>query len=246
VNHERARSFGSIAENYDRYRPGTPPGLADVLGPLEGLDTLEVAAGTGLVTRFLVAHGARVSALEPDDAMRAVLAARSPGVFAVAGVAEEIPFPDAAFDLVVVSSAWHWFVQPAATDEIARVLRDAGHVVVLGNGFDRRHDWLEDLAALRETGDQSFGARRAHDAHEDLARGPFDDLADVEVDWTWRRTPEELAQLFATYSGVITRPPEERLELLGRVRTALTALASDGVIVAPMVLRGVVARRRPR
>ena len=33
--------------------PSPPPELDEFLGPLEGLDVLDVAAGTGLVTRFL-------------------------------------------------------------------------------------------------------------------------------------------------------------------------------------------------
>ena len=246
MNQERARSFGSIAELYNRYRPSPPPALADLLGPLEGLDVLEIAAGTGLVTRFLAERGARVTALEPDDAMRAVLEDRTPGVVAFRGVAEDLPFADASFDVVVASSAWHWFSQPTATDEIARVLRDRGRVVVLGNGFDRQHGWLEDLGALREPTDQSFGARRAHEAKEDLAVGPFDDLVDIEIDWTWRRTPEELSLLFRTYSGVITRPADEQDQLTATVRAALEALARDGVIVTPMALRGVLATRRVR
>ncbi|MDE3065692.1 MAG: class I SAM-dependent methyltransferase, partial [Acidobacteriota bacterium] len=136
---ERARSFGSVAELYDRYRPSPPEEAAALLGPLAGRDVVEVAAGTGIVTRFLLSLGASVTAVEPDDQMRAVLARRTPGVRAVAGTAEDLPLPDSCADVVVTSSAWHWFAQPAASEEFARVLRDAGRLLILGNGLVRRH-----------------------------------------------------------------------------------------------------------
>ena len=60
-----------------------------------------------------VDSGRNVTAVEPDDAMRAVLERRSPDVRALAASAEALPFDDANFDAVLVSSAWHWFEQPA-------------------------------------------------------------------------------------------------------------------------------------
>ena len=100
----RALSFGAVAELYDASRPSPPPGLADVLGPLDDCKVLEIGAGTGLMTRFLVSLGARVSAVEPDDAMRMVLERRSPGVRAWRASAGSLPFHDGAFDDVIVCS----------------------------------------------------------------------------------------------------------------------------------------------
>src|SRR5665213_3327920 len=104
----RANSFGSVAEQYDAFRPAPPSALADTIGSLQGLDVLEIAGGTGLVTRFLLSLGATMTVVEPDDEMRAVLVRKSPGVNAQGGVAESLSFDDASFDLVVTSSAWHW------------------------------------------------------------------------------------------------------------------------------------------
>jgi SAM-dependent methyltransferase len=245
VSTDRARSFGSVAELYDTYRPGPPPALADVIGRLDGLDVLDIAAGTGIVTRFLVSLGATLSAVEPDDDMRAVLERRSPTVRVLRGVAESLPFPDESFDVVVTSSAWHWFSQPAAVNEIARVLRDGGRLFVLSNGFDRDDQWLEDLAALREPGDQSWSANRAYEAIEDLD-SRFGDVGTIGIDWTWPRTHEELVQLFRTYSGMITRSQEEQRDVELLVRGELDRRWPEGRLSVPMTLRGVRATRAAR
>jgi SAM-dependent methyltransferase len=72
----RARSFGAVAEVYDRGRPGWPAEAIEwLLGP-EPLEVLDLGAGTGKLTAALVAAGHRVTALEPDAEMRTVLAKR--------------------------------------------------------------------------------------------------------------------------------------------------------------------------
>jgi SAM-dependent methyltransferase len=243
---ERSRSFGSVAELYDRYRPSPPAQLADELGPIEGRDVLEIAAGTGLVTRFLLGLGANVTIVEPDDQMRAVLERRSPQVTSIRASAEELPFEDATFDEVVVSSAWHWFTQPDATQEIARVLRDDGRLVVLANTFNEGHEWFAKLAQLRRSSPDLSGPAHRERVSSSLLAGPFGEERRFSIDWTWRRTIEEVVQLFHTYSGVITRPESERRQLEQVVRAEVSAMAPGGSINVPMVLRGVVARRLAR
>jgi SAM-dependent methyltransferase len=84
---------------------------------------LDLGAGTGILTRGLLAAGHDVVAVEPDDEMRAEFAAGTPGVIPLAGSAEAIPLVDASVDGVVAGQAYHWF-DPALTHlEIARVLR---------------------------------------------------------------------------------------------------------------------------
>lgn len=241
----RSRSFGSVAELYDRYRPAPPVELAVQIGPLEGADVLEIGAGTGLVIRFLLGLGARVTAVEPDDQMRAVLERRSPRVTSVRATAEALPLEGASFDEVVVSSAWHWFAQPEATNEIARVLRDAGRLIVLTNTFDESHEWFASLAALRRP-PGGLGTPRRDRRTTRVLEGPFSDVGEFAVQWSWTRTNEEVVQLFATYSGVITRPAHERHELERVVAAELARVAPSGSLDVPMVLRGETATRLAR
>lgn len=242
MTRDRALSFGSVADLYDRFRPGPPDELAALLGPLQDRDVLEIAAGTGLFSRFLLSLGARLSVVEPDDDMRAVLCGRSPGVSAFAAHAESLPFADCSFDVVVTSSAWHWFRQPDVLDEVARVLRDQGELWVLGNGFDREQPWLVDLVDLRERDGNVAGAQRAHEL--DFAGDErFADQRQVRVEWSWTRDVESLVQLFHTYSGVIGRSAEERQALDEQVRARVLTLAPAGVLEVPMAVRGTLVTR---
>lgn len=240
----RGRLFGTVAELYDRFRPDPPGEFAAHLGELAGRRVLDVGAGTGKLTRFLLAHGARVSAVEPDDAMRAVLVARSPEVEAIAATAEALPFAEATFDLVASSSAWHWFSHPAAEHEFARVLKDDGRIVVAWNGLSGTVGWVRDLVARREREDDPD--RRPRGWHADLSAGPYEDALDFDLAWVWRRSVEDLVALFATYSGALVRPEDERRELFDAVAAEAEARAVEGIVEVPMSLRGTTARRAAR
>jgi ubiquinone/menaquinone biosynthesis C-methylase UbiE len=241
VSDPRAQSFGAVAELYDQYRPPPPEAARTLLGDLSGLDVLEVAAGTGIWSRFLLSLGASLTIVEPDDQMRAVLVRRSPQAHALIGTAESLPVEDASFDVVLVSSAWHWFTQPDATREMARVLRDEGRLFVQWNGFARDVEWVNELSKLRE---QSVRPRSWRAG--ELTDPDFYDVEDFSIDWTWRRTTEELIKHFGTYSGVIGRTEEDRERMRQVIRGHLATVAVDDVVDVPMTLRGTVAKRSAR
>jgi SAM-dependent methyltransferase len=242
---ERARSFGSVADLYDEFRPPPPPGAAALLGDLHGLTVLEVGAGTGLWSRYLVELGADLTIVEPDDDMRAVLQRRSPDIHALVGTAESLPVADASFDVVVTSSAWHWFKQPEAKNEMARVLVDHGRLLVLWNGFSRDVEWVRELINLRNNESGPTIRPRGWTAAE-LSDGPFEQVADVALDWSWPRTTEQMASLFGTYSGVIMLSGEEKIVVDQKVRARLASVAFDGMVEVPMTLRGTTALRSAR
>ena len=241
----RGLKFGNVALNYDLYRPGPPESAKELAGDLRGLEVLEVGAGTGKLTRFLLDLGAKVSVIEPDEDMRKVLVRRSPDVRVLLGRAESVPAEDASFDVVFSSSAWHWFAQPDATNELARVLRDNGTLQVWWNGFSRDVPWMVELTKLREREDDANRRPRGWRAQLD-PEGPFVDEQDFSIDWTWPRTVDEVVANFATYSGSIIRSEADQRALAAKVRALLVESFGDGIIELPMTLRGTTARRRPR
>src|SRR5580700_8595870 len=147
----RRLSFGSVAGDYDRYRPAPPPEALNWLVPPGAQAVLDLAAGTGVVTRELVRRAAgtqRIIAVEPDERMRAVLAAGCPEAEVLAGRGEDIPLPDASVDAVVISAAWHWLDPERAVPEITRVLRVGGVLGVMWISRDTRVPWVAEFSRL--------------------------------------------------------------------------------------------------
>jgi SAM-dependent methyltransferase len=236
----RATSFGQVADDYDRLRPGPPDDALDWLVPGDCEIAVDVAAGTGLFTRALERRAGQVIAVEPDERMRAVLAARSPGVRAVAGRGEAIPVPDASADGVFVSSAWHWLDPDRAVPEIARVLRDGGRLGVIWTSRDRGADWVAEFDMLRgpqadrPAGGAGSRPRRPHEFTLP-ANALFGDVASASFAFVRTMTVDDAVDWLATYSGVITASGEERAARLARARQALLRRAgADGTIEIAM------------
>lgn len=132
-------TFGRVAGAYDRLRPEFAVAAVDyavaALGLAPGASVLDLAAGTGTLTRALRARVADVVAVEPDDQMRAHV-----GGDARAGFAEAIPLADSSVDAVFVGDAFIWFDARHALAEIERVLRPGGGVALLWRDWYGREE----------------------------------------------------------------------------------------------------------
>jgi ubiquinone/menaquinone biosynthesis C-methylase UbiE len=228
---ELARSFGRIAADYDAVRPEYAPEALhraeEVLGLGAGSRVVDLAAGSGKLTRALAGRFAEVVAVEPGDEMRAVLARRSPEVQVLAGTAEQIPLPDDSADAVFVGDAFHWFDGAAAVAELLRVLRARGGVALLWNhwwsdGDDGTVNSLEPplpaeaQALLDEVYVRSGrAAARAElaDPLDAFAGGPFQPLAEEAFARSELLSATDVVDLFATVSSVASLPPAERQAL---------------------------------
>jgi SAM-dependent methyltransferase len=179
---ERSRAFGPVAAAYERGRPGYPDeAVRWAVGRNSGT-VLDLGAGTGKLTRTLAALGYDTIAVEPDDAMRAVIRETSPSTRALSGWAELIPLPAASVDAVVVAQAWHWFDHARAAAEVARVVRPGGHVALLYNIRDERIPWVARFAGA--TGER-FGARRGSERSR-TASSTTSNGSRSTTSWRWR------------------------------------------------------------
>jgi SAM-dependent methyltransferase len=151
--HPATRGFAA-ADVYERGRPDYPAdAIARLIRVLElrpGRTVLDLAAGTGKLTRLLLGSGANVIAVEPLPEMRAELERRVRGVAVLAGTAERIPLADRYVDAVTVGSAFHWFDARAALREIRRVLKTGGGLALLWNARDERNPVQRALSEILE------------------------------------------------------------------------------------------------
>ena len=217
----RAGSFDSAAGLYERGRPPYPPAALDWLLPPGARRVLDLCAGTGKLTRQLVARGLDVVAVEPLDGMRAELVRAVPGARVLAGSAERIPLADGAVDAVLAAQAWHWVDPPRAVREVARVLAPGGTLGLVWNERDERESWVAELGRIiGETRPEEAGADDGEDNTSDHPRvgPPFGPLERRDVPWTHRLSVPGLLDMVASRSYVILMAPDERQALLDQVR----------------------------
>lgn len=132
--------FTTRVENYVRYRPNYPAALIPLLQRETGLTPdwtiADIGSGPGNLTRQLLAFGATVFAVEPNQAMREAgehLMKDQARFTSVDGTAENTTLPDESVDLVTAGQAFHWFEPGAARAEFQRILRAPGWVALIWN-----------------------------------------------------------------------------------------------------------------
>ncbi len=149
-----ARSFGSVADVYDRGRPGYPEAAAAWLVGPTPVTVLELGAGTGKLTATLVSLGHDVLATDPDPTLLERLASNVPEARVQQAAAEDIPAADRSVDVVVAAQSFHWFDHGRALPEIHRVLRPGGHLALVWNQRDEQIPWVRRLGGLIGRQDQ--------------------------------------------------------------------------------------------
>jgi SAM-dependent methyltransferase len=239
---DRARAFGAVAAAYDRARPGYP---ADAVRYAVGRDhgtVLDLGAGTGKLTRTVAKLGYATIAVEPDDAMRDLLAASLPEVAALAGRAEQVPVADASVDAVLVGQAWHWFDHARAAAEVRRIVRPGGAIALLYNVRDERTPWVERFDAA--TG-ETFGTDLQPPQFDGVRGAPgFGPVEHRVFDHVEHLQADDLRALAISFSFVSLLPEAERAAMLATVDgIARDAASPDGTLALPyrlVVVRAVV------
>jgi SAM-dependent methyltransferase len=232
VNPLAARAFDAAAEDYERGRPGWPAdAVASLLDRFAATRVLDLAAGTGKLTRVLAELADDVVAVEPLDGMRHVLEARLPHVRALAGTAEAIPLADGSVDAVFVGQAFHWFDPMRAAAELARVLRPGGGLALMWNtpGWERT-EWVDELDAIVQRHDQGEPRFERAPWREGLeADGRFDTLRDEEASHEQLTDREGLIAKIASFSYIGGQPDDRRAAALAECRAVLERHGIDEV-----------------
>jgi SAM-dependent methyltransferase len=142
---DATQRFSSRVEDYARYRPGYPPEVIQLLKKECGLSAesvvADVASGTGIFTRVVLAAGAHVFGVEPNAEMRHAaeeFLAGYAGFTSLNGTAESTTLPDHSVDIITAAQAAHWFDPGNARQEFVRILKPGGWTVLIWN--DRRID----------------------------------------------------------------------------------------------------------
>jgi SAM-dependent methyltransferase len=231
-----AAGFGGDMSVYERGRPSYPcdavAWLVDGLGIGPGREVLDLAAGTGKLTRLLTSSGAHVTAVEPSAAMRAEFRRAVPGVEILDGTAESLSLADGSVDAITVAQAFHWFDVRAATAEMARVLVPGGGLGLIWNERDASVPWVAELSRIirwDRRGEHRVPYTLEVDWVDVFARKvhAFGPLERFETRHTQRIDADTLVERVLSTSYLASSPETERRRIEREVRSVAADLPTS-------------------
>lgn len=227
--HPLAAQFASVAAAYERGRPDYAPAVAGAVAAelrlRTGAPVLDLAAGTGKLSRALLGIGLDVVAVEPQETMRERLAAAIGDARVRDGVAEEIPLTDGSVGAVTVADGFHWFDQARALEEIRRVLRPDGGLAVLTTMPDwSGASWANDVGMLLDEVRPEHPFFDGPPWQETVrAAGAWTEPREVRVTSSMPADPERMVAYVGSMSFVAALPDEERAARLAQVASLVEA-----------------------
>ena len=237
-NRQRGLTFGSVAEDYERYRPGYPGEVAAQVLAYASEPTrtaVEIGAGTGKATRGFASLGIAVTAVEPDAGMLTVLRRESADLDVTPVQATLETFATSGqFDLLYSAAAWHWTDPATRWPRTVALVRPGGTVAFFGSPTRVDDPDLAEAVAA---------AQRAvvpdDDVHPDGEREPRGELrwpgteleaSGMFTDVTQRRIPgkdtvsrDDFLHELSTVSAYLVLTPEARVDVLRRIAAVLPA-----------------------
>jgi ubiquinone/menaquinone biosynthesis C-methylase UbiE len=141
-------NYDSIADYYILRKNDLPNSLDKILNiDFTNKNVLDVACGTGNFTNKLYRMGANVIGIDTSFELlkKAKLNNYRNEIKYIHCSVETLPFKNESFDVVTVLSAWHWFNRDKANNEIFRVLKQGGYLIIMNidclksneNGIER-------------------------------------------------------------------------------------------------------------
>jgi SAM-dependent methyltransferase len=225
-NRARAESFGSVADQYDRYRPTYPDALISDLLALGPDWTLDIACGTGKVAVSLLACGLAVLGVEVDPDMAAV--ARRHGIIVEIASFETWDDGGRTFDLITCGQGWHWIDPDKGPAKAAALLNPSGTLALFWNYGELDGELKRELDEVYQSIAPELSADAVKHRHDDepwvehlKSTGRFDSVRTETYDWSATLDTEEWVARVATHSDHITLPADRRAKLFDAIRVVI-------------------------
>ena len=133
MNHGKEWTFNTVADSYEKIRPGYPEELYQVLFTYAPLDdsrsALEVGIGAGQATPPVLKTGCALTAVEYGDQLVRLCREKFsdyPRFSVITGKFENAELPDNTYDLVYSASAFHWIPEEIGYPKVFRILKSGG------------------------------------------------------------------------------------------------------------------------
>ena len=221
---ERRSYFGSVAETYEKTRPGYPSIIVERINAYaehaEGGRALDVGCGTGKGTACLSAGGWHVTGVDIDERMLSVARSVVPQARFLASEVGRLGehFEPQNFDLVAAFEAAHWFVHDIEIAQLRRVLRPGGALCLINRQRapeDTLHATVKDvLSGYVQQWPRAQKLEVGFDARDICKRAGCTKIEAFEFRQADPYTPREAAQLATTKLGFGHVPEEHRQHAL--------------------------------
>ncbi|MFB8172277.1 class I SAM-dependent methyltransferase [Kitasatospora purpeofusca] len=248
----RALGFGVVAEAYERFRPGYPEELVDLVTAYAGRPVrtaLEIGAGTGKATRLFAGHGIAVTATEPDAGMLAELDRTAPANVTTVRAAFEDLRPDGTYGVVYAAAALHWTRPDGRWPRVAALLEPGGVFASFGGPVQLADPAVEEAvraarAPFLESDDIPSPDGTAPDAAmqwpgTELERSPlFEDVRQAVVERRWSLSAADYIGYLSTVSAYLQLPQADRRRAFEAIERALPGTVGiDADIVVHLARR---------
>lgn len=224
-----------MAEAYERFRPGYPVEVADIVmayagGPVR--TALEIGAGTGKATHLFAQRGITVTATEPDGAMLAELLKNVPAnVRAVQAGFEDLQ-PGETYGLVFAAAALHWTAPVGRWSRMAALLEPGGVFASFGGPLGLADPAVEEAvraarAPFLETDEVSSpdGTPPEQDMQwpgTELQRSDwFEDVQQIVIERRPTVSARDYVGLLSTISAYLQLPASQQEQLYSRIMQVL-------------------------
>ncbi len=252
----RALSFGGRAEAYERFRPGYPAELFDLVMAYAGQPVrtaLEVGAGTGKATRLFAQRGVTVTATEPDGAMLAELLKHVPANVKTVRAAFEDLRPGESYGLVYAAAALHWTSPEGRWPRMAALLEPGGVLASFGGRARLADPAVEEaVRAARapfldsDEVPSPDGTPPGHDMQwpgTELQRSEaFADVRQVVIGRRLTMSARDYVGHLSTISAYLGLPASEQVQVYGQIMQVMP----ETVEVAADITVHLARRRRER
>lgn len=136
-------NFGNVANDYAKFRDDIPTIIFEQFNKrnieFSGKDVIDLGSGTGIFSRALDKQGAKVTGIETEASLinQAIQLdeIHHSKIKYVCSTAETIALPDSSYDIVTALRAWHWFDRKAVNEQVMRVLKKKGYLIVIHSIF---------------------------------------------------------------------------------------------------------------
>lgn len=216
--------YSALAAHYNQRAPYAPAALTALLHELAlpaQAAVADIGAGTGRLSLPLRERGLRVTAVEPNAAMRAV--GEADGLAYVAARGEATGLPGGAFDLVGYGSSFNVMPANAALAEAARLLRSNGYIALMWNhrDLDDPLQRLVEQAIRKHLPSYGYGSRR-EDPTADIARsGLFGPVRQLTHGFVHETSREAFLDGFRAHATLLRQAGEKAPTVLADIAAAV-------------------------